>query len=132
MPQVVRGVDADLFKRLLLQVLAGVGTDVKLQQSPFVWCRRYQGARHFVSPRVATLLANPSGSPLDGGYNRKDDLHSWLRVCIAFSYGRVLDAVLTTVCDDERHGGSYSGEQGCVGVCGVCVGVGRGGGGANG
>jgi hypothetical protein len=41
---------------------------------------RYRGARHFVSPSVAAFLADPSA--VKHTYNRRDDLHSWLRVCI--------------------------------------------------
>jgi hypothetical protein len=64
-----------------------------------------------VSPRVAAHLADPCGSPLDGGYNRKDDLHSWLRVCIAFSFGPVFDTVLVTVCNEENRCGSCTRER---------------------
>ena len=61
----------------------------------------YRGSRHFVSPDVAAHIEAEAHRHTDAEarycFKRRDDLHSWLRVCLVYSNCSVMRAVYNLI-----------------------------------
>jgi serine/threonine protein kinase len=67
-----------------------------------VFCREYSGAKHFVSKSVFTHMTTTPTLPYT--FLRKDDLHSWLRVCLVHSDPSLASLVYGAMKSDGRLG----------------------------
>ncbi len=66
----------------------------------FAFEGRYQGARHFVSPGVSRHIADAASASTVYDFLRKDDLHSFVRVCAVNASMHLREAVYSAIRDD--------------------------------